>query len=224
MKIVKVHVFFLRFVLLLIIFIGLFVSMTEAQQTHHAPAVVASDFLGAVENGNYTNRFFGFALKVPEGFTVLDRAQVDLLDAAGADVIKNGDEQARKNVDQALLKQATIFAMSQKAVGNAQNAAIEIVVLKQADGVTANMALAASVGLMTSGGRMKLVKTLSNAVFGGKQFSGAQLETDLNGVHLVQQLFVIIRRKYSVHFGISYTTDDGRVSMEHVLQSIVFTN
>lgn len=182
--------------------------------------IAEAEFFGSITKGSYANAFFGFRFVIPDGFTVLDHKQIEIYSRAGADLLKGGNEEASKKIDKAMLTEASLLGVAQKAPGQPQNAFLEIAVQKQTVGITANIALAASTTLITSTGKARLVKSLGSK-FGGRAFAGAQFEFDLP-LKLTQEMYVIILYGYSVHFVISYSTTEGRDNMLLMMNSIQF--
>ncbi len=194
-----------------------------AQRTVIKSGVLESDFYGTVDSDRYVNEFFGLKFRIPKGYTVLENKQTKVYTDAGADVLKGTDANGSKRIDEAMAKQATIIGIAQKPMGSPGNAVIEIVVLKQAKGVTAKMALASSASLMTSSGKYKLVKSLDGK-FGGQQLPGILLEGDFHTFKLTEQLYSIMRHGYSVFIGVTYSTNEGRENMLSVLNGLDFFN
>ena len=180
-----------------------------------------TDFMGVVVGQKYTNEYFGFDFLIPSEFTILDSAEATMYSNVGAAGIKS-DSNKTKQIDLAMTKQATFILVFEKAVGTPGNAGLEIVVIKQAAGVTAKMALTASVALATSSPRFKLTKSLP-ATFGGQRFAGARIDGQVGDVKIRQELYVIIRRGYSVHMAITYQTEDSRKNMMKMMNSLKFT-
>jgi hypothetical protein len=179
-------------------------------------------FFGTLDGGKYKNPFFGLELQAPQDYTVLDSQQSQIYVKAGADLLSN-NEQTTKQFDEALLNQATLLGVFQKPMGSPGNSVLEIVVRKQAQGVTANLALAANVSIMTSTGKYKLIRSIENAKFGGLRFSGALVQGEFNSIKLTSEFYVVMRRGYSFHMVVTYSTEEGRKSMIAVLDTLKFT-
>ena len=182
------------------------------------------NIFGLTEVGKYDNSYFGFKFHFPESYTVVQSEEAKVYSKAGADILRGGGQQNSKRFDEALARQATIIGILQKPYGLPQNAIIEIVAAKQAKGVTANIALAASTSLMTTSTGYKLTKSLDNATFGRKRFAGARLDGEFNSVKLTQETYVIMRREYAIYIAVTYSTDEGRKNMIAILDSLEFAN
>jgi len=178
---------------------------------------------GVVSENKYTNEFFGFSFPIPNGFTVIEPEEALLWAKAGGDMLKVENGKTSKDIDNSIAKQATLLAVAERPMGSPGNSALEVVVLKQGNGITANMALVASVSLITSTGKLKLMNSLTNPRFGGLAFAGALVTGEFNSVKISQEMYVIMRRGYSIHVVVTYSTDEGRKSVMGILEKIQFT-
>lgn len=207
-------------ILIIPLVLAVFVSITSAQKA--APKGPSeANFFGEISNGQYTNKYFGFSIRLPEGFPTMTSEQIALLTKAGADMMKSDSGAGATKIDAAMLTQATLMAVSEKPLGQPENAFLEIPVQKQKTVGTANMALAASVILATSGGKARLVKNVERKI-GKRVLPGAVLELNV-GIKLTQELYVVMIKGYSVAFGITYSTAAGRDKMLSILDSLEFS-
>ena len=111
----------------------------------------------------------------------------------------------------------------EKPAGSPGNSIIEMVVTRQQPGVTANMALAASVSTMTSTGKLKLKQSVPDASFGGLRFAGAVITGEFGSLKIDQEMYVIIRKGYSLHIALTYSTNEGRRRLLGILEKIRFS-
>lgn len=177
---------------------------------------------GNCKDGIYANKYFGFSFAVPSDFTVMETDEAKLYARAGVDILKKDSTGKAMRIDDAVANQATLVGILQKPFGSPQNAILEIVVRKQATGVTANMALAASTSLMTSSAGFKVSKLIDDARFGGVKFAGVKMNREFNSINLTEELYTIMRHNYAVYFGVTYSTEDGRKKIIKLLESIEF--
>jgi hypothetical protein len=219
-------IYYKALVCLLLIFLFAVFSVPESlgQSTAKKLDAIKADPFGQVLEDKYSNDFYGFSLPVPKDYVVIGQEESKILANAGGDLLKNDNSGKSKTIDKAIAAQATVFVIAEKSIGSVNNAILEIIVVKQQKGVTANMALASSIALTTSTGKLKLIKAISNPRFGSRPFAGALMSGEFNTLVLKQEMYVIMRRGYSVHFGLTYSTDEGRRNMINILNQLQFTN
>lgn len=226
----KMKKFFL-YVIIVLVF-GMASISTRAQSDPPRPKrtvvlgsadVSSREFLGQQQKGTYSNSFFGFQLTAPESFSFVDQELAKLQVKAGADMLRTEKGTNDRTIDEALVKQSLLFAITQMPLGTPRNSVLEVVALKQQFGVTANMALSASAGIYAANPDFKILKSLDNVRFGGRSFAGIVITTEKYGPTLTLELYVIILRGYSVHFSITSSTGDGREAMIRLLRGLRFT-
>lgn len=202
--------------------VGLFLLLmfvpVHAQRT---TGVTGEEFLGVLSKGNYVNKYFGFSLEFPQDYPTMSSDQTAFYAKAGGDLLKGDNTSTSKKIDAALVTQAHLMAVSMKAIGQPENAILEIAVQKQQPRVTARMALAASVTLATGGGKMRLVRSIDSR-FGKKPFVGAELEGEF-AIKLSQEMYATMINGYAVVFVITYGTPEGRANMISIMNSLKFT-
>jgi hypothetical protein len=185
------------------------------------PATEISHPLGTVSEGHYQNELLGFGFDFSPTYVVLTRDESKIYEDAGADIITNGNADTSKRMGVALERQTTLISVLEKSFGAQDNSTLEIVAVKQKPTVTANMALAASIGLMTSSGKFKLTRSVTGR-YGRRSMPGALIETDIGSIHLYQEVYATMLRGYGCIFAISYQSDRGRKAMLDILESLVF--
>lgn len=184
----------------------------------------ASELIGTFEDGVYSNQFLGFSLPIHQSFVVVKQKELELLQKVGVDLLAEDREKSPGRLEKAVQETAVLVGVFRFPVGEPNNAAIEIGVLKQPAGVTANMALAANASLLTGSAGYEMTRNLPEASFGGVKFVGAEFERNIFGVTLKQRSFFAMRRGYSILISVVYTTDEGLEAMEGLLKGIKFVN
>lgn len=174
---------------------------------------------GSVEKGIFQSRIVGLRMEIPDGFWVASTAEAEMLTNAGADLVKKS-EAVDKKLDEALQNSKRLLLFSEKPLGTSQNAAFEIVAVRQAQGVSANMALAASVTALKST-KFELKGTKSPIKVGPNSFASANLELPNGDTLLKHRMFVIMHRGYSVLIGITYSNQEQLTNMEKILSSLL---
>jgi hypothetical protein len=200
----------------------LFLTVVSLAQQTREGAVENTSFLGSLDNGVYSNSFFGFKFKVPENVTVLNRAEIAIFKNAGADLIKANNERNGKAINDSFDKEVILVNLANKPLGSSDNSILVVGTRKQPAGVTANMILAETVKLLSPTGKFKVTKILSDPKIGGKAFAGMEFATEVNGQNLNQRMFVHIRRGYSLVVAITFISADGLKAIEKITDGIEF--
>ena len=182
----------------------------------------ADDFLGTLTENRYSNKFFGLELTIPEDYTILNRAEIEVFVDAGVDLMKGDSQRNNKAFAEATANSVALFMVAKLPPGSPGNAVLEIQVRKQAPGVTAKMVLAESTKLMTGTSKSEVTATLKDVQFGGRTFSGIEFETIVAGQKLKQQLLMSIVRGYAFSIGLTYTTPSSMNAFDDVFKSIKF--
>lgn len=182
----------------------------------------AEGFYGELEKNTYNNEFLGFSFSFPEEYTVLNRAEIDLYSNAGKDLVKSGVDRKTARFDEGLARTATLIALVEKAPGSPGNAAMEIGVVKQNKGVTANLVLLASVKALQETSKYTLTETFPTIRYNGRDFAAVEFETTAFIVPMTQRFFVTMQREYSVMICITYQNEAGLRAFEKVLDTIKF--
>src|SRR5258708_34859092 len=75
------------------------------------------DFWGTMEGRTYTNAFFGFRIPFPADGVIVSQAETEVYRNAGADLLKSGNEQINKLVEDAKTKEIILVNYASKPVG-----------------------------------------------------------------------------------------------------------
>ena len=195
----------------------LFSFAGSAQGTTVPPRPAEPLGWGKVANGQFSSPRLGLKISIPENFTLISSAEAQLLGSAGADVLKQGN--SNKRIDEALNRTIQLLAISEHPVGTLNNAALEIVAVKQQVGVTAKMSLTANVMLLK--GTPFVLKSARGPVrLGANSFETANLEGEFSGVFLKQRMYVIIQKGYSIMIAVTYRSDEQISAMEKVIATL----
>jgi hypothetical protein len=198
--------------LVVLCFVGFVTGQTPSQAKNSGP----TDW-GRVSEGKFSSPILGLTMSVPESFTLISSAEADLLGSAGADVLKQGN--ANKKIDDALSRTIRLLAVSEHPYGTPNNAALEMVAVKQRAGVTAKMSLTANVMLL-KGTPFVLKATRTAVKIGTNSFEVADLEGEFSGILLKQRLFVMMHKGYSIMIAVTYGSEGQISAMEKVIATI----
>lgn len=184
--------------------------------------ISAADFFGELNGSEYTNRFFRFTLIIPEDYIVLNREEVEIYSRAGTDRIKGSTERKTPIFDKAAQNTVPLIAISRKPPGTPDNAALEIVVVKQPAGATASMVLALTVKAMTETSTYTVTQNLGSIGFGGRSFAAVEAETTAFGVPQKQRTFITMQSGYALMITVAYFSENGLISFDEMLKSLKF--
>jgi hypothetical protein len=217
-----------------LVFVWLFASSALFAQGEDSPppppapikrveqAPTGSTFMGELKEGVYTNEFFGFSLPIPESFVVANRKELELLQKVGVEVLTDQTKKNAERLEKSIQETAVLLAVFRLPVGQPNNSGVEIGVIRQPAGVTANMALAANSALLTGSAGYEHTLNLPELSLGGLKFVGAQFERDIFGVTLKQRSYFAMRRGYSILVSVVYTNEEGLEAMQSLLNGIKF--
>lgn len=181
-----------------------------------------ASLLGEMNGSEYVNDYFGLRIEIPQGYVIVDRNELELLQKAGVEIIGGDSETNTKRIETAVNQTVILLGVFRDHFGTPNNSGIEIGAVRQQDGVTARMVLAASSSLLTRNGGYKLKRSLTDRKFGGVTFVGAEFERDIAGVTIKQHSYVAMRRGYSLLVTIVYSTDEGLKAMQQLLDGMAF--
>ena len=166
---------------------------------------VSDDLHGSfAADGTYSNAYFGLTLKVPSNFTILNRGESDIYAKAGADKFKGNTSQNDKALDAAVNRTTYLLMVAAKPPGNAGNAVLELQIVKQPPGATANMVMAETIKLLTSTGKASVVERLKDRQFGGKNFVGVELDSTTS-LPMKHRIYMVIIKGYAMIIGLTFT-------------------
>jgi hypothetical protein len=198
-----------------------FFSELAAQSSAPPTKPAATGNWGAVQNGKFISERLRLSLPIPSNFTVISTVDAEILASAGADLLKQGTA-SEKRIDEAVGRSILLVALAEKPIGSPQNSALELVVVKQQSGVTANMSLAASVMLL-KGSPYSLKRSLGSVKIGSNTFAAAEFEASFGEIKFMQRMYVVMHSGYSIMCAITYFSDPQRAEMEKVLSTLSLT-
>jgi hypothetical protein len=205
------------------------VSSAEAQtptpqtvSTRRTVSVSAEDFLGSLSGNVYSNRFFQFTLNVPENYLILNRAEIYTFSRGGAKMFKGASERNDQALQEAANNSISLIMVTRKAPGSPGNAAFELQVRQQPEGITADQVVAETSRLMAGSAKSSVSTLMSDVAVGNKLFAGAEFDTVLNGQKLKQRLLITMHRGYAISIGLTFTTQESLTAFDEMLKSMTF--
>lgn len=204
--------------ILIPIVIALFWTDLSAQTSPPAPKPTPSANWRSFKDGKFISDRLGLSLQIPSNFIVISDVESEILNNAGADLLKQGTASETK-IDEAIGNSIRLVVVSEKPVGSAENSALEFVTAKQQAGVTANMSLASNL-MVLKGTPFTLKRSLGSIKIGSNTFAAAELEGSFNNLRFMQRMYVVMHRGYSIVCVAIYYTETQRLEMEKVLATL----
>lgn len=171
-----------------------------------------------IKDGKLVSPELGLSMTVPSDLTVISTAEAEVFGKGGADLIKEGSTK-KGQIDEALNRTIRLVVLAEKPLGSPQNASLEIVVVKQSPGVTANLSLAANVMLL-SGTPYTLKSSREKYVLGTNTFAAADLDGKFGEITLKQRMYVIMHRGFSIVIANVYFTEQQLKRLEDVVATL----
>jgi hypothetical protein len=181
--------------------------------------------LGVARDGVYSNPTFGFTFKYPKDWVVHGEATNERIRELGKEKItESGTPKA--SIDVAVKHTYQLLTVFQHAVGTPGvtfNPGILVIAenIAHAPGITNGKDYLLNVRtILTRAGYQFLVKEPVEYHFGGLQFFRDDSAVEINGVHLVQAHFVMLKNRYAIVFaflgGDEKSVDEMAKAMETV--------
>jgi len=155
-------------------------------------------------DGTYTNAFFGLTLKVPSSFTILNKGETETYTKAGADKFKGNTSGNDEALEAAVNRTIYLLMVTAKPPGSARNAALELQVVKQPIGATANMVMAETVKLLTLTGKVRVVDRLKDRQIGGRNFVAIEMDST-TPQPMKHRVYTVVTKGYAMIIGLTFT-------------------
>ncbi|MBW7474719.1 DUF1795 domain-containing protein [Paenibacillus oenotherae] len=182
--------------------------------------------LGKVENGTYTNDYFGFSLTVPQGWQVQDAETMNEISEMGKDAIAGGDEDKKKDLDLAEKKTLNLLMFSKFEMGSVQ---LNPNFLSTAEKVSKLQ------GINSSKDYLEILKKMltdsqlpytfgetSTVTIGGQEFETIDASLNTGEVTVSQKYYCAIIEGYALSFAATYMDDESKADMDNIVNTIKF--
>jgi hypothetical protein len=177
---------------------------------------------GVVLSGIYSNRYFGFALPIPAGWSVSDRKTIEELRSIGAEAVTGKRPTGRMSAN-ARRRSATLLRVSEHPVGAAVDINPSIAVL--AEDVSMLPGLKAGKdylfhlanGLARNPLNYKRLDKIAEVEIGGRTFDRLRFSADNMRTDFYQAIFVTIVNEHALIF---VTTSDSLERCQSVEQAV----
>ncbi|WBW97681.1 hypothetical protein [Oceanirhabdus sp. W0125-5] len=184
--------------------------------------------LGETKDNVYTNEYFGLEAKLPEGWVNLDRETIDEINKAGNELVANGDEKKKEQLDKLSEKKALTFLMQYKyELGSVTlNPGLTITSEKLSflQGINSGEKYLGIIQEQLKG--LEAVPyTVSDEIvtksINDVEWSLLEASIDLgNGSVYKQEFYCVLREGYAVLVNANYTDEDGKEEMEQFIQGL----
>lgn len=183
--------------------------------------VTEGDFIGAIEDGQYNNNFFGLSFRIPNGWKTLTYAEMNAAKTVGVDGMKSNDAKADGALDKAVKAETVVVAISRKPLGAVENSVLAVGVAKQPSAaITPKMVAEASRSILLANPKNKSIGETRLETIGGKQFATFVVDLDLYGNVIRLRYYVTIVRGYSLTFNMSNSDPE----LDECLKSVKFSS
>jgi hypothetical protein len=210
---------------LFIIGIALCASSIHAQTSvTGVESFSAADILGVAKDGNYTNKYFGFELKFPTTWSVLDQEETEATKKMGSEFLKGDDGRPNRLLDESLKTEMVLLQISKKPIGAVENAMFVMAIQKQpSSAVLPKMVAEATKSVMLKSANILVVKDTNERMIGGKRFALVDYEIEVGAVIVSVRTFVTVIKGYALSFSLSKPSTLLEPDLEKIADSISFT-
>lgn len=184
--------------------------------------------MGEMNDGTYTNDYFGLTFSVPEDWTILSQEEMLEITKEGNKLIAGDDESKEEMLDLAKVKVLNLASAYKHELGYLDGYNPNIACIGE------NLSLA---GLVIKTGEDYLnatkevlegtdlsieFKDIVTETLGSKEFDVLQSEIDLGVIVVTQKMYATIIDGYALFFTISYADDEQKAELEDILDTITF--
>lgn len=210
-----------------LVFFFLLLTALGCNQSRKIP----QDFdYGGIENGVYTNKFFGFEIPVPGSWFVQNKEQVQQLQKKGDDYIAKKDSALASKVKAGEVSSAVLLTVFKKSVGDTTSGDFNssfMILVENVGTISAvkngNAYLARAKTLMQQSGALyKFPSDIYKEKIGNKEFYGMDIILTINGMDLKQSYFSMVDKGFALSMIISYESDEQHKELKNIINNIKF--
>lgn len=186
---------------------------------------------GSLDGNTYQNSYFGFRMNIPNGWYILNRAELDRVNRESASAVPN--EAMRQEMQQLMeLQSIPLLTSYRTAPGSSEdfNPSIQVVAenLKWLPDVkTGEHYLLQAIEIFRASGMPyeDLDVPVTFAIVGDRNFATIKLRIDQDGYKITQEWYSIVQGGFALNFGFTYDSADDQMAkeMEDLRQNILFT-
>ncbi len=181
------------------------------------------EFLGAVNDGVYDNPYFGFRLKLPDGWTQLEQEAIDSGKKTGIELLKTDEESFDRKLETSAQKEVIIFGAGNRRPGQTTGGSVLLIsAFRQPKGpITSGDVINTSVRFLGANPKLSFgeVKSMTR---GGVRMSYVDFRTSLGGVVIKQRMIIVMRNGFSVTMVVACNNDSEFKELETMIDGIEF--
>jgi len=189
-----------------------------------AGAFDTSDFLGAVDDSEYKNSFFGLKVSLPESWIIQEKEVNDELKQIGESGVKGKTRKIQKSFDQAAQKVTILLTATRDIIGIADNAVLSLVVEKPLppfrikNGNDYLRLALQSYKLLQLPPDYKYSENIRSETLGGETF----YYIDVQQAGFTQRFYATARKGYAVFFLVQFFKAEDLETMKEILRNSDF--
>jgi hypothetical protein len=184
---------------------------------------------GTIENGTYSNKYFGLTLQFPEDWDIKDEESSKQLRDMGSKFFAGGDENIERTLNaSAEERQLWFFSASKYPVGTpvANNPSI----ISMAEFIGDNTGIKngndylfhVKKALEISGINYSTAEVVTTEEIGGKEFYLLKVTLPFGNISVEQKYYSAIVKDYAISFILTYLSENGENSLKEVLKTAKF--
>lgn len=186
--------------------------------------------IGQVENGTYSNDFFGFTVSIPETWTVLSSEETQQSEETGADLIAGDNENMKRALKAKSKTDGTLIQTHKFPVGTPVdfNPGFSITAenVSHAPGVTNGGDYLFHVRNLLKNSKLQIDEIdekFGSVIINKKLFHTMNLKLNIAGNPVYQTYFVTIIKRYAIGFNITYRNEKDKAELEEILKKTKFS-
>ncbi len=193
-----------------------------------APAPPKVD-LGEIRGNTYTNPEFGFSITWPESWTVVDDKLVRELQNVGTQELAGSNQQAKREMDAALVQNVNLLFISEVPVDEAEDSCNLNITINRLPfshrNTTAEAYLAqAKKELAAAGIPMRFVGDPRPIELGDHTFLAQDVVTTVFGASVNQRMYFRLTNGYSLNITLTYFNAEQEAKLREVVESYSTAN
>ena len=185
---------------------------------------------GVVEGSLYTNKFFGFAIKFPDDWSVQDNEAQKQIMEMGSEVISGDDKNMKAMIKASKLQTVNLFMVSEHPKGAPVNFNPSIVAVAERVGHTPGIKRGKDhlfhvrKFLESSQLDVSFLEEIYTEEIDGCSFDIMSVEMDFGGVIVKQKYYSTVLKGYAFGLILAYSTPEQETALKSILETISFKN
>ncbi|MFM9279712.1 hypothetical protein [Paenibacillus jiagnxiensis] len=182
---------------------------------------------GKVENGTYSNDYFGISLNFPEEWLVMDTEALNGVMEAGADTIHSDSTSKKKALERVQQRALNLFGASQFPMGESDTNASIMVLAQRINGPRDNYSGADNLEAVKRGFMEAELPyefgPITSAAVGGKTFDVMKITADLDDNETVTEYtYTILLDDYIFNILTVSYDDESQAVVQKIIDSVTF--